>query len=64
MAAARLLLLHVLHLPDLLRFRLGELALGRRSGEPVDAAWVESFQDSDDSGADLGSDTRGGQGQS
>ena len=42
------LLLHVLHLPDLLRFRRG---LGRRSRQPVDAAWLSSLHaDQEDPG--------------
>lgn len=44
------LLLHLLNLPDLIRFRLSELGQARRSGEPVDAAWFESLHDGD--GAD------------
>jgi hypothetical protein len=42
------LLLHVLNLPGLIRFRLDELGKGRRSREPVDAAWFESLHDGDD----------------
>jgi len=42
------LLLHVLHLPDVLRFRQGQ---GRRSLHPVDAAWLASLQDDEE---DLG----------
>jgi hypothetical protein len=42
------LLLHVLHLPDFLRFRRG---LGRRSRQPVDAAWLSSLHaDQEDPG--------------
>ncbi|MEI6030387.1 MAG: hypothetical protein WCQ20_04375 [Synechococcaceae cyanobacterium ELA739] len=41
------LLLHVLNLPGLIRFHLDELGKGRRSREPVDAAWVESLHAGD-----------------
>ena len=42
------LLLHVLRLPDVLRFRQG---LGRRSGQSVNSAWLASLQaDGDDAG--------------
>ncbi|MCX5948114.1 MAG: hypothetical protein NTY67_08040 [Cyanobacteria bacterium] len=43
------LLLHVLNLPGLIRFCLAELlGKGRRSREPVDAAWFDSLHDGDD----------------
>jgi len=42
------LLLNVLNLPGLIRFRLDELGKGRRSREPVDAAWFDSLHDGDD----------------
>ena len=42
------LLLDVVHLPGLIRFHLGQLGQGRRSSEPVDAAWVESLLERDD----------------
>ncbi len=42
------LLLDVLNLPGLIRFRLGELGKGRRTREPVDAAWFDSLQAGDD----------------
>lgn len=39
------LLLHILHLPDFLRFRQG---LGLRSRQPVDAAWLSSLHDDEE----------------
>jgi len=41
------LLLHLLNLPDLIRFRLSELSQARRSREPVDAAWFHSLHAGD-----------------
>ncbi len=46
------LLLDVLNLPGLIRFRLGELGKGRRSREPVDADWFDSLHDGDDTPGD------------
>ncbi len=42
------LLLDVLNLPGLIRFHLGELGKGRRSREPVDAAWFDSLHAGDE----------------
>lgn len=41
----------MLNLPGLVRFRLDELGKGRRSREPVDAAWFDSLQSGDDAQA-------------